>query len=59
MPAGTVTLPLIVAPLTKVALMPVRSWPVATVTAVAWYGEAAFRCHCSTAPDAQPENWRR
>ena len=32
---GAVTFPLMVAPLTRVASMPARSWPAATVTGVA------------------------
>ena len=56
-PAGAVTFPLIVAPLTRVALIPVRSWPAATVTAVAASKEAAFLYHWSRAPVFHPENW--
>ncbi|MCY1242440.1 hypothetical protein D9M72_554000 [compost metagenome] len=56
-PAGTVTLPLIVAPLASEALMPVTSWAAVTVTGFAVSGVAALLYHWVSAPLLLPVNW--
>ncbi|MCY1235014.1 hypothetical protein D9M72_476160 [compost metagenome] len=50
-------MPLMVAPLTSVALMPVTSWPAAISMAFAVLKDDALLYHCVSAPLWYPSNF--